>query len=136
MTHALASAESRSALFFTMVHAGALAAALLLASLLFDLPDFVDGLPHGMLLISLAVIMIRRLRDEYVEDLWRAGTGTAFVAIVAGCLVLPLVVGPSGRIAGNPVDPREFVVAAAWPLAIALIGFYGGFYARMLAGRR
>lgn len=135
MPHLFPTAETRSNLFFAMVHAGAFAAALLLATLTFDLPDFVDGLPQGMLVVSLGVIMMRRLRDEYVEDLWRAGTRTAFVAIVIACLVLPLAAGMAGRLAGLPSDPRLFTVAIQWPLAVALLGFYGGFYARMLVGR-
>jgi hypothetical protein len=135
MTHLFPTAETRSNLFFAMVHAGALAAALLLITLTFDLPDFVDGLPQGMLLVSLAVIMLRRLRDEYVEELWRAGTRTAFIAIVVACLVLPLAAGLTGRLAGVPSDPRLFTITIQWPLAVALLGFYGGFYARMLARR-
>ncbi len=135
MNNRLSSSDARAGLFFTMVHIGALATVLLIATLVFDLPDFVDGLPQGLLLVSVGVIMVRRLRDEYVDELWRAGTTAAFVFVVAAFLVFPLIAGISGRIASGSGDPRDFAVVVQWPLAVALVGFYSAFYRRMLADR-
>ncbi len=135
MNRLLSTPEARSGLFFAMVHVGALATVLLISTLVFDLPDFVDGLPQGILLVSVGVIMAKRLRDEYVEELWRAGTSAAFVLAIAAFLVLPLVIGISERIRLGAGDPRDFSVVVQWPLAVALSGFYAAFYRRMLADR-
>jgi len=128
-------ADKRTALFMTMVHAGAAATVLLLATLIFDLPDFIDGLPVGALLVSLGVILRRKLRDEYVEGLWCAGTTLAFTALLVAFLLVPAVAGLGGEAVGSNSDPLRSVVAVQWPPAVALAGFYVGFYWRMATGR-
>ena len=120
-------AERRYALFLTMVHLGAVATLLLIATLAFDLPSFVDGLPLG-------VIMVRKLRDDYVEQLWKAGTASAFVAVIICFLVAPLTYGVLDDLIGGGVAWREYGIPVQLPAAVALIGFYAGFYWRLLAG--
>ena len=127
-------ADRRVGLVLAMVHVGAGATLLLLATLVFDLPDFVDGLPQGVLLVALGVIFRRQLRDEYVQQLWDAGTATAFVALTAGFLLAPVVAGLAGRVAGAEWLPTSMTVRVQWPAAVALLGFHAGFYWRMLAG--
>ena len=127
-------AERRYALFLTMVHLGAVATLLLIATLAFDLPSFVDGLPLGMLLVAIGVIMVRKLRDDYVEQLWKAGTASAFVAVNICFLVAPLTYGVLDDLIGGGVAWREYGIPVQLPAAVALIGFYAGFYWRLLAG--
>ena len=129
-------ADRRVGLVLAMVHVGAAATLLLLATLVFDLPDFVDGLPQGVLLVALGVIFRRQLRDEYVQQLWDAGTAAAFVALTAGFLLAPVVVGLASRVAGAEWLPTSMTVKVQWPAAVALLGFHVGFYWRMLAGTR
>lgn len=134
-TYSPMSADRRYALFLTMVHVGAAATILLAATLAFDLPSFVDGLPQGMLLIAFGMILHRRLRDDYVQSLWQAGVASAFVAVVACFLIAPLVVGFASEASGSDLAWREFRIVVQWPAVVALLGFYGGFYWRMFAGR-
>ena len=127
-------AERRYALFLTMVHLGAAATLLLIATLLFDLPSFVDGLPLGMLLVAIGVIMSRKLRDDYVEQLWKAGAAAAFVAIIICFLVAPLTYGIIDDLAGGGLEWRTYGIPIQLPAAVALTGFYIGFYWRLLTG--
>lgn len=127
-------ADRRYTMFLAMVHLGALGTLLLIATLLFDLPSFVDGLPIGLLLVAIATIMHRRLRDDYVETLWHAGIAAAFVAVLASFLLAPLVFGIQDDIVGGETAWRGFEIRVQWPAAIALLGFYTGFYHRMLMG--
>ena len=127
-------ADRRYAMFVTMVHMGALATLLLIATLVFDLPSFVDGLPQGMLLVAIGMIMVRKLRDDYVEDLWKAGTNAAFIAIAVSFVFGPLIIDLVSDVAGNDTVWRDYRIAVQWPAAVALIGFYAGFYWRMLGG--
>jgi hypothetical protein len=128
------SADKRTALFMTMVHVGAAATVLLLATLVFDLPDFIDGLPLGILLISIGVILRRKLRDEYIEGLWSAGTTFAFTAVLLAFLLAPAVAGLAGRAISSDGDSPLVLVAVQWPAAVALAAFYVGFYWRMATG--
>ncbi|NCP17888.1 MAG: hypothetical protein GW855_01860 [Erythrobacter sp.] len=127
-------ADRRYAMFVTMVHTGALATLLLFATIIFDLPGFVDGLPIGLLLVALGVILNRKLRDDYVEQLWKAGTAAAFIAVIACSLVLPVAYGMLDDVLGGDTTWREFTIPVQLPAAVALTGFYIGFYWRMLAG--
>ncbi len=135
MNRSLSTADTRSALFFTMVHLGAIATLLLVATLVVDLPDFIDGLAQGLLLASVGMILLRRLRDEYIEELWRAGTTAAFVLGFAALLLLPLLVTGVEHFLTGSGDPRDLSAVIQWPLAVMLTGFYGGFYRRMIADR-
>lgn len=133
-TQTVSSADKRAALFMTSVHVGVAATILMLTTLAFDLPDFIDGLPQGILLVSLGMILRRKLRDEYIEDLWRAGTTSAFTAVLVAFLVVPLAIGLTGEVFQGGGDPRDYSVAVQWPAAVALAGFYLGFYWRMATG--
>jgi len=126
-------AENRYAMFLTMVHLGAIATLLLIATLIFDLPGFVDGLPQGMLFVAIGAILYRKLRDDYVEDLWKAGISAAFVAIAVCFLFAPLALGLLGDMGGN-APWRDAEIAVQWPAAIAFLAFFAGFYRRMLSG--
>ena len=127
-------ADRRYAIFLTMVHMGALATLLLIATLLFDLPSFVDGLPQGMLLVAIGMILVRKLRDDYVQDLWNTGTNAAFIAVAACFIFAPLAIDLGSDIAGNDFAWRDYKIAVQWPAAIGLVSFYAGFYWRMLGG--
>ena len=86
------------------------------------------------LLVAIGVIMVRKLRDDYVEQLWKAGTASAFVAVIICFLVAPLTYGVLDDLIGGGVAWREYGIPVQLPAAVALIGFYAGFYWRLLAG--
>ncbi|UVI38824.1 hypothetical protein [Qipengyuania spongiae] len=127
-------ADRRYALVLTMVHLGALATLLLVATLLFDLPSFVDGLPQGMLLIALGLIFHRGLRDDYVQGLWQNGTVWGFTGVILFFLFIPLLVGMVGDATGSGFAWRDYRVLIQWPAAIALLFFFAGFYTRLFRG--
>tara|TARA_B100001179_G_C18596574_1_gene407589 strand:+ start:1873 stop:2292 length:420 start_codon:yes stop_codon:yes gene_type:complete len=133
-TTAASPADRRYVMFLTMVHTGALATMILLATIVFDLPSFIDGLPIGILLVAIGVILNRKLRDDYVEQLWKSGTAAAFVAILLCSLLAPVAFGLVDDVLGGDVVWREYVIPVQLPAVVALVGFYAGFYWRMLAG--
>lgn len=125
--------DDRTGLYLIMAHLGALAAVGVLVSFGFDLPDFVKGLTIGIMVAPLAVMLIRGLRDEYIEQLWQAGTSWAFVAIVFGYLVLPAAEGFYDGFTAN-AGGRDIPAEAAGFAAI--VAFYTGFHVRWLRGLR
>jgi hypothetical protein len=129
-------AERRYKLFLKMVHVGAVATALLIATLIFKLPDFVDGFSIGLLLVAIGTILRRKLRDDYVQDLWQAGTAAAFIAIAVCFLMAPLVFFLIAAALGSDTEWRELGIPYQWTVVVALTGFYAGFYWRMLSGGR
>lgn len=127
-------ADRRYALVLTMIHLGAFATLLLVATLIFDLPSFVDGLPQGMLLIALGLIFYRGLRDDYVQALWQNGTVWGFTGVILAFLFIPLLVGMAGDTTGSSFAWRDYRVLVQWPAAIALLFFFAGFYTRLFRG--
>ncbi|WP_454599320.1 hypothetical protein [Qipengyuania sp. SM2507] len=126
MTH-----ELRTRLYLVAAHIGGIATVLLAVSLSLALPDFVRGVSIGMLLVSLLMLLHRKLRDEYMEGLWNAGTSFAFVVTVAWFLFSLFVLGsftdPTGLApALNPYEAG---------LVCTIAAFFIGFHIRWLRGR-
>lgn len=125
--------EKRIKTYLIMAHLGALASLGILVAWLLEWPDFVKGLMIGMLLLPLIIAPLRRMRDEYIDGLWQAGTAWAFVAIVACFLFAPIFGGMWGDITGVQRG-RDIPVEHGAYLAILM--FFAGFHAKWLAGRR
>lgn len=125
--------EDRTRLYLTMAHLGSFATVSVLLSYGFALPAFVKGLSIGLMVVPLAVMLIRRFRDEYIETLWQSGTSLAFAAMVLGFLVLPSLEGFYDGFTGN--ESGRDVPAEAAGFA-AIVAFYAGFHIRWLRGLR
>lgn len=123
--------ERRTKIYLVMAHLGALATLGVMLSYALGLPDFVKGFTIGLMVVPLAVVLIRRLRDEYIETLWQAGTSLAFAALVVGYLLLPFLEGLYDGFTGNPSGqdiPAHFAGFAA------IAAFYTGFHIRWVRG--
>ncbi len=123
--------EKRTKLYLTQAHVGALATIGVMVSYALALPDFVKGVSVGLMVVPLGVMLISRLRDEYIETLWQAGTSLAFAVLVIGYLMLPLLEGVYDGFTGNPSGqdiPAHFAGFAA------IVAFYTGFHIRWLRG--
>lgn len=118
-------AETRTTLYMTMAWMGAAAMALYSAAAILDWPDFVKGLSIGMLLVSLLMLLRRRLRDEYVQRLWVAGTSLSFAVLVLWFLLLPFARGLFDGLPGDASGVDLPDVAAP----LALLAFFVGFLA-------
>ncbi len=118
-------AEKRTSLYMAMAWMGTLAIALFWFARLLDWPDFLKGLPIGMLLVSLAVLLRRKMRDEYVQRLWVAETSLSFVVVVLCFLAAPFTEEMLTGLLGNAAD--RAVPAITAPLA--LLAFFVGFLA-------
>jgi hypothetical protein len=125
--------EKRTQLYLTQAHVGGVATIAVVLSFALGAPDFIKGLSIGIMIIPLFVMLIRRLRDEYIETLWQAGTSLAFAAMVFGFLGLPALEGFYDGLAGNPSS--QDIPAAATGFA-AIAAFYIGFHYRWLRGLR
>jgi hypothetical protein len=85
------------------------------------------------MVVPLAVMLIRRFRDEYIETLWQSGTSLAFAAVVFGFLVMPFLEGLYDGISGDKIGqdiPAELTGFAA------IVAFYVGFHIRWLRDLR
>lgn len=127
------SAAERTRLYLIMAHCGAIGAAGVVVTFGLSLPDFVKGVSIGVMIAPLAVMLTRRLRDEYIEQLWRAGTSFAFVAVVLVFLAAPFAEGLYDGFTGN--GSGQNIPAEATGLA-AIIAFYAGFHLRWLRDLR
>ena len=87
----------------------------------------------GMLLLPLVIAPLRRMRDESVDSLWRAGTAWAFVAIVACFLLAPFAEAMWGGLTGVPRGQGIPLQHGAY---LAILMFFAGFHLKWLAGRR
>lgn len=124
--------EDRTRLYLTMAHVGGAATVGAILSFALGWPDFVKGLGIGLMIVPLAVMLIRRFRDEYIETLWQSGTSLAFAAMVFGFLGLPFLEGFYDGLTGNE-SGRDIPAEIAGFLAI--IAFYVGFHYRWLRDR-
>jgi hypothetical protein len=124
--------EKRTQLYLSQAHVGGVATLAVVLAFTLGANDFFKGLSIGIMIIPLFVMLIRRLRDEYIETLWQAGTSLAFAAIVFGFLGLPMLEGFYDGVAGNP-SSQDIPAAAAGFAAIA--AFYIGFHYRWLRDR-
>lgn len=110
-------------------HAGALVLLAALAAFWFGAPDFFKGLPVGVLLGIVVILFRSKLRDEYIERLWNAGTAAAFLTALASTVGLELVRGFA--------DPNIDVLASP-PLldattvgVLSLTAFFTAFHVAM-----
>ena len=124
--------EKRTRIYLTMAHVGALASLGFLAAHLLHWPDFVKGLMVGMLLLPLVIAPLRRMRDEYIDSLWRAGTAWAFVAVVASFLFGPFLAGAYDGVIGLPAQQGIPVEAAGY---CAILAFFIGFHVEWMRAR-
>lgn len=123
------SREKRYSIYMTAAHMGAIGTPLLLAAIILHWPDFVYGFMIGLLIVSLSMILWRRLRDEYIEQLWNAGTSWALAAIVLCFLFLPFFREVlSSEAQRTPVTPD-------WAGVAAITGFFVGFHVKWLRSR-
>ncbi len=125
--------EDRTRTYLIMAHLGAAATAGVCVSFGLDLPDFVKGLGIGLMVVPLAVMLLRRFRDEYIETLWQSGTSLAFAAVVFGFLLLPFLEGFYDGFTGSPSGQDIPAEVAGFG---AIIAFYVGFHYRWLRGLR
>ena len=124
--------EKRTKIYLTQAHVGALATIAVLMSIGLGFNDFFKGLSVGIMIIPLIVMLIRRLRDEYIETLWQAGTSLAFATVVFCFLILPFLEGVADGFTGNG-SGQDFPAALTGFAAIA--AFYIGFHYRWLRDR-
>jgi ABC-type spermidine/putrescine transport system permease subunit II len=125
--------EERTRLYLIMAHLGGLATVSVFREYGFALPDFVQGVSIGVMVVPLAVMLVRRFRDEYIETLWQSGTSLAFAAVVVVFLILPFLEGVYGGFTANGSGrdiPSELAGFAD------IVAFYGGFHVLWLRGLR
>ena len=121
--------DKKTQLYLTAAAMGFAASILLLCAMLLRWPDFWLGACIGVLLVSLLLIVLRSLRDEYIEGLWRTGTSAAFVVVVASFVFSSLHEGVSA-LRGAPDLPSGF------PAMAAIVAFYLAFHVKWLRGPR
>lgn len=119
------SAEKRAALYMMAAWMGGCAIVLFWVAHLFNWPDFVKGLPIGVLLVSLLMLLRRKLRDEYIQRLWIAGTSLSFGVLVLAFLLTPFTEGLLDGL--RDVSATRDLPDIAAPLA--LLAFFVGFLA-------
>lgn len=96
-------------------------------------PDFLKGFIVGILFVLVGVLFHSKMRDEYVERLWNAGTATAFIVTLGITLLVDFVRGfadPALDIPTGLPGISSFNVGLA-----ALASFYVGFHVAMLRER-
>lgn len=123
-------AENRAAAYMMAAHMGAAGTGLFFLSQGVDLPDFVKGFAIGIMLASLAVLLIRKLRDEYFQQLWNAGASWAFVTTVILFLAAPF----AAKIVGAAPDTAFHDLLGGWIGPLAILAFFAGFYRARLWG--
>lgn len=116
--------------YLYFAHAGAAGLLGLAAAYALSAPDFVKGLLVGMLLVFVLVLFRRRMRDEYIERLWNAGTAYAFIVTIIltifGDFARGMYDGYQG-LAHGATPPLD----AGWVGLAALAAFYIGFHIEM-----
>ena len=119
--------------YLVAAHSGAF---LLLAALLaarFGAPDFLEGLIAGMLLAIVVLLFASKLRDEYIERLWNAGTAAALLATLVATLGVELIRGFADQ--QSDVFETAPLFAPATIGLIALAAFFIGFHVKLLRER-
>ena len=124
--------DKRTRMYLTAASMGFIATILMVVSQIFDWPDFVAGLSVGVLLVSLVMLLLRRFRDEYIEQLWNSGTGLAFVAVVATFAFSPFL---EGFVEGVTRSARDQMISPAFVGPVALLAFFVGFHLKWLRSR-
>lgn len=116
----------RTEMYLTAAVMGFAATILFIAGEVFALPDLVRGFSLGLLLVSLLALLVRRLRDEFIERLWSAGASLAFAAVVLSFLFGPFLEGLFDGI--SAAAPRQDFFFASWVGPLALVAFFTGFH--------
>ena len=98
---------------------------LLALAILLQLPDFIRGFAIGLLIVTVAILLLRQYRDEYFQRLWAGGASWAFVASVLWLTAAPLVLG---TFAGRQDVTWAPDVPAIWCLIVMLTAFFAGFH--------
>jgi hypothetical protein len=125
--------EKKTSMYLTAATFGGMASILLVCATAFAWPDFVQGACVGMLLVSLLVLLMRSLRDEYIEGLWRAGTSAAFVAVVLCFVLAPFF---EGFYAGLTEAVRAEHRPDGFVPMVAILCFFAAFHWKWLRGVR
>jgi glucan phosphoethanolaminetransferase (alkaline phosphatase superfamily) len=125
--------EKKTQMYLTAAVFGGGASVLLLCATAFAWPDFLQGLCVGVLLVSLLMLLVRSLRDEYIEGLWRAGTSAAFVALVLCFVFAPFF---EGLYAGLTDAARQEHRPEGFVPMVAILAFFAGFHWKWLRTAR
>ena len=120
----------RTSMYLTAAVMGLAGTVTAIAATAFDLPDFIKGFAVGILLVALVLLLRRRLRDEYIEQLWNAGTSWAFAAVVLAYLFTPFAEGLFDGISGN--EAQQDLAVLEWIGPLALLAFFAGFHIKWL----
>lgn len=118
--------------YLYIAHVGAAALVALVLAIWFGAPDFVQGFLVGMLLVLVAALFRSKMRDEYIERLWNAGTAAAFIVTLLMTVGADLVLGFADDKAD--VFTRSAFTSPQIGLA-ALAAFYLAFHLAMLRDR-
>ena len=124
---------SRPQKYLWAAHAGALVLITSIAAHALDMPDFFKGLSLGILLALIVILFRSRLRDEYIERLWNAGTAAAFLAALLCTLGVELVRGFADPATDVFATPPLFVPLEVGGLTLA--AFFAAFHVEMLRTR-
>ena len=123
------SPDKRTRLYLTAAVMGLVSTVLLTLAATLEWPDFVTGLCVGVLLASLVLLLLRRFRDEYIEQLWNSGTSLAFSAVVVLFIFSPFLEGVfDGLIDAN----HEPAIATEAIGLVAVLAFFVGFHIKWL----
>lgn len=118
--------------YLWIAHVGAAALVALGLCLYFGAPDFVQGFLVGMLLVLVAALFRSKMRDEYIERLWNAGTAAAFIVTLLMTVGADLVVG----FADDKADVFTHSAFTSPQIGLAaLAAFYLTFHLAMLRDR-
>jgi hypothetical protein len=125
--------EKKTHMYLSAAVMGGAASILLICATVFAWPDFLQGACTGVLLVTLLVLLVRSLRDEYIDDLWRAGTSAAFVALVLCFVLAPFL---DGLYAGLTDAARERHRPDGFIPMVAILCFFAAFHLKWLRGVR
>lgn len=117
--------ETRATLILAASYMGAAGTILLTVAQMLDWPDFVQGFAVGVLLVSLVILLRRKLRDEYFAAPWSSGTSLAFVAVLFWTFILPFFEGFFEGLF-NRTNGEDLPLA--WTSIVCLLAFFIGFH--------
>ena len=123
----------KAQMYLNVAHVGAVLMLALGIAYAAQAPDFFKGFLIGILFVLVGVLFRSKLRDEYVERLWNAGTATAFVVTLCLTVLADFVRGfadPALDVPTGTAGLSSFDVGLA-----ALASFYVGFHVAMLRER-
>ena len=125
--------DKKTQLYLTAAVMGGVASVMQLCAAIFAWRDFWQGVCVGLLLVSLLLLLVRSLRDEYIEGLWRAGTSAAFVVVVLCFVSAPFL---EDFYAGLGAAARQQHRPDGFAPMIAILAFFLAFHVKWLRGAR